>query len=47
VLRHLQLIRQLSTGTWQPGRIARDAVILSLLLAAIGIGMAIYLIFVR
>ena len=47
VLRHLQLIHQLSSGTWQPGRVTRDAVILSLILAAIGIGMAIYLILVR
>jgi putative membrane protein len=47
VLRHLQLIHQLNTGTWQPGRVSRDAVILGLLLAAIGIGMAIYLILVR
>ncbi len=47
VLRHLQLIHELSSGTWQPGRISRDAVILGLILAAIGIGMAIYLILVR
>lgn len=47
VLRHIQLIHQLSSGTWQPGRVSRDAVILGLILAAIGIGMAIYLIIVR
>jgi putative membrane protein len=47
VLRHFQLIRELSSGTWQPGRISRDAVILGLILAAIGIGMAIYLVLVR
>ncbi|HEX4578070.1 MAG TPA: DUF202 domain-containing protein [Edaphobacter sp.] len=47
VLRHYQLIRELSSGTWQPGRVSRDAVILGLILAAIGIGMAIYLILVR
>jgi putative membrane protein len=47
VLRHIQLIHQLSSGTWQPGRISRDAVILGLILAAIGIGMAIYLTLVR
>lgn len=46
-LRHLQLIHQLSSGTWQPGRISRDALILGLILAAIGIGMAIYLVLVR
>ena len=47
VLRHIQLIHELSSGTWQPGRVSRDAVILGLILAAIGIGMAIYLILVR
>ena len=47
VLRHIQLIRELSSGTWQPGRISRDAVILGLILTALGIGMAIYLILVR
>ena len=47
VLRHLQLIHQLSSGTWQPGRVSRDAVILALILGAIGIAMAIYLILVR
>jgi putative membrane protein len=44
VRRHLQLTRELSSGTWQPGRVSRDAVILGLILAAIGIGMAVYLI---
>jgi putative membrane protein len=47
VLRHLQLIDQLSSGTWQPGKVSRDAVLLGLILAAIGIGMAIYLMLVR
>jgi putative membrane protein len=47
VLRHIQLIHQLSSGTWQPGRVSRDAVILAIILAAIGIGMAIYLVRVR
>ena len=46
-LRHIQLIHQLSSGTWQPGRVSRDALILGLVLAAIGIGMAIYLMLVR
>jgi putative membrane protein len=47
VLRHIQLIRELSSGTWQPGRVSRDAVILAIILAAIGISMAIYFILVR
>jgi putative membrane protein len=47
VFRHIQLIHELSSGTWQPGRVSRDAVILGLILAAVGIGMAIYLTLVR
>jgi putative membrane protein len=47
VLRHIQLINQLTAGTWQPGRVSRDAVILGVILAAVGIAMAIYLILVR
>ena len=47
VLRHIQLVRQLSSGTWQPGRVSRDAVILGVILAALGIGMAIYLVLIR
>jgi putative membrane protein len=47
VYRHIQLVHQLSSGTWQPGRVSRDAVVLSLILAAIGIAMTIYLTLVR
>ena len=47
VIRHFQLIRELSSGTWRPGRVSRDAVILGLLLAAVGVGMAIYLVLLR
>jgi putative membrane protein len=47
VLRHIQLVRELSSGTWQPGRVSRDAVILGLILAVLGIGMAVYLMIVR
>lgn len=44
VLRHLQLIRELNSGTWTPGRVSRDAVLLGLILACAGIGMGVYLI---
>jgi putative membrane protein len=43
VLRHFQLIRELKSGTWEPGRVSRDAVALGLLLAGAGIGICIYL----
>jgi putative membrane protein len=47
VLRHLQLMRELKSGTWVPGRVSRDAVVLGLFLAGAGIGMCIYLILVH
>jgi putative membrane protein len=47
VLRHIQLVHELSSGTWKAGRVSTDAVILGLILAAVGVGMAIYLILVH
>jgi putative membrane protein len=47
VLRHFQLVRELRSGTWKAGRISTDAVVLGLLLSAIGIAMALYLTLVR
>ena len=44
VINHLTITKQLSTGTWQPGQPSRTAVALAILLALLGIGMAIYLI---
>ena len=44
---HLSLIRELKAGTWQAGRISRNAVVLASLLAVVGVGMSIYLIVVR
>jgi putative membrane protein len=43
VVRHFQLIRELKSGSWMPGRISLDAVVLASLLAVVGMGMAIYL----
>jgi putative membrane protein len=47
VLRHFQLIHELKSGRWTPGRVSRDAVILGLILAGAGIGMCFYLILVH
>jgi putative membrane protein len=47
VVRHFQLVRELRSGTWRPGRVSTDAVILGLVLASLGIAMAIYLTLVR
>ena len=46
-LEHLQLIRQRRTGTWRPGRIRRNAIALALLLAVVGVAMAVYLLILR
>jgi putative membrane protein len=47
VVRHFQLVRELRSGTWRAGRVSMDAVILGLVLAALGIAMGIYLTLVR
>jgi putative membrane protein len=47
VLRHIQLIRELRSRTWIPGRVSRDGVVLGLLLAGAGIGMCVYLVVVH
>ena len=47
VAQHLTLIRELNSGTWRAGRISRNAVMLALLLAVVGVGMAVYLIVLR
>jgi putative membrane protein len=47
ITQHLTLIRELQTGSWVPGRISRNAVILASLLALIGIGMSSYLLILR
>lgn len=47
VSRHIEIVKQLQSGSWLPGRGSRDAVILGLILAAVGIGMCIYLVLVR
>ncbi len=47
VATHIRLVRELRTGTWVPGRISGNAILLALVLAAVGIGMAIYLVLVH
>jgi putative membrane protein len=46
-IRHYRLIRELSSGTWIPGRVSKSAVALALVLAAVGVAMAGYLIVIR
>ena len=47
VMTHIRQVRQLRTGEWIAGRISKTAVTLALLLSAAGIGLAVYLIWVR
>lgn len=47
ILRHFQIVHELSSGTWIPGRVSKNAVMLAIILAAAGLGMAAYLILVR
>ena len=46
VAQHLRTVRELRSGSWQPST-ARSAVLLALVLALVGVGMAIYLLFLR
>jgi putative membrane protein len=47
VIQHIQVVDRLKSGTWIAGRISTSAVVLAVLLALVGTGMAIYLIHVR
>ena len=47
VVRHVQLVRELRTGEWVPGRISAHAVVLAGVLAVIGAAMAVYLVKMR
>jgi putative membrane protein len=47
VIRHFQITRELSSGAWIAGRVSKPAVILGSVLAAVGLGMAIYLMLVH
>jgi putative membrane protein len=44
VISHLRTVKKLSAGTWQPGQPSRTAIALAILLALLGIAMAIYLV---
>jgi putative membrane protein len=46
-VRHVRMVREFGSGTWQPGKVSSGAVALAAVLAAIGIGMAVYLVVVR
>ena len=47
IAHHIRTTRELRTGAWKPGRISLQAVSLAGLLAVVGVGMGIYLLFLR
>lgn len=47
LVRHVVLVRQLREGDWVPGKVSKGAVALAVVLAVIGVGMALYLLLVR
>lgn len=47
VVRHIVVVRQLATGTWVPGKVSTSGVVLAILLALVGAGVAIYLLRMR
>lgn len=47
VMQHVRITRELRDGTWVAGRVSVSAVVLGLVLAAVGVGMAAYLLYLR
>jgi len=47
VVRHIILTRELRSGHWVAGKVSMSAIALAVLLAIVGIGMALYLLIVR
>ena len=47
IAHHVRTVRELRTGAWIPGRVAKAAVALAAILALIGIASGIYLLFLR
>jgi putative membrane protein len=47
VIRHVLLVRELRSGTWIPGQVSKSAVALGILLAIVGVAMAVYLLTVH
>ena len=47
VVQHIRTVRELREGNWIPGRVSTNAVVLALLLAAVGLAMGAYLLYLR
>ena len=46
-INHIRITHQLASGTWQSGKVSTTAIALALLLAVVGIAMAVYLLLVK
>jgi inner membrane protein YidH len=44
---HVQVTRQLASGSWETGHVSKNAVALAILLAVAGMAMAVYLLLVH
>jgi putative membrane protein len=47
VFSHIAVVKRLRSGTWIPGQVSKSAVTLAMVLALVGVGMSLYLLFVR
>jgi putative membrane protein len=47
VVEHRRTVRELLEGSWVPGQVSSGAVALALMLAAIGVGMGVWLLLLR
>jgi putative membrane protein len=47
VVQHIRTTRELRDGTWVAGRVSTGAVVLALVLAVVGVGMAAYLLYLK
>jgi putative membrane protein len=47
VMQHIRTTRELRDGVWVAGRVSTSAVVLALILAAVGVGMGVYLLYLR
>lgn len=47
ITHHVHTIRALRAGTWIPGKVSSNGILLALLLALIGTGICVYLILMR
>jgi putative membrane protein len=47
VFSHIAVVHKLKSGIWMPGQVSKSAVTLAMVLALVGVGMSLYLLFVH